>query len=278
MNQLTLHSPAKLNLFLHITSQRADGYHNLQSVFQLIDLCDVMHFDISHQTLSINAVDNVAYDQNISLKAAQLLQQHTKYQGGCHIHIEKNIPIGGGLGGGSSNAATTLLALNSLWQTGLTLAQLARLGLQLGADVPVFILGQNAWAEGVGEQLTAVELPKTDYIVLKPDCFISTKQLFSQESLTRHTPEITFTTYQQYPLQCGNNFEALAQQLYPPVAEALAYLNQFGQARLTGTGSCIFVAVQPEQDITSILQQAPCTSFFCHGLQQSPVHRQLGLL
>ena len=278
MSQLTLRSPAKLNLFLHINAQRADGYHDLQSVFQLIDLCDVMHFNIDQPTLSVNALKNVSDAQNISLKAAQLLQKHANYSGGCHIQIEKTIPIGGGLGGGSSNAATTLLALNSLWKTGLNLTELAQLGLQLGADVPVFILGQNAWAEGVGECLTPVKLAQTDYIVLKPECFISTKHLFSQESLTRDTPEITFTTYQQYPMQCGNNFEALAKKLYPQVAEAFAYLNQFGQARLTGTGSCVFVAVQPEQDINHILQQAPCTSFFCHGLQQSPVHTQLGLL
>lgn len=278
MTQLTLYSPAKLNLFLHITSQRADGYHNLQSVFQLIDLCDVMHFDPMYASLSVNAIKHVKDSQNICLKAAQLLQRHTGYNGGCHIEIKKTIPIGGGLGGGSSNAATTLLALNHLWQTHLTLNQLAPLGLQLGADVPLFIYGQNAWAEGVGEQLTSIKLPQTDYIVLKPDCFISTEHLFSQESLTRNTPEITFTTYQQYPMQCGNNFEALAQKLYPEVAEALAYLNQFGQARLTGTGSCVFMSVQPEHDIDTILQQAPCTSFFCHGLQQSPVHHQLGLL
>lgn len=278
MSQLTLRSPAKLNLFLHITSQRADGYHNLQSVFQLIDLCDVMHIDTSYTDLSINAITHVTDSENSCLKAAQLLQRKTSFAGGCRIHIEKNIPIGGGLGGGSSNAATTLLALNQLWQTGLSLNQLAALGLQLGADVPIFIYGQNAWAEGVGEQLTSVKLHQTDYIVLKPDCFISTEHLFSQESLTRNTPEITFTTYQQYPMQFGNNFEAIAQKLYPEVAEALAYLNQFGQARLTGTGSCVFLAVQPEHDIHTILQQAPCTSFFCHGLQQSPVHHQLGLL
>ena len=278
MTSLTLHSPAKLNLFLHINAQRADGYHDLQSVFQLIDLCDVMHFDTSQSMLSVNSIKNVNDQQNICLKAAQLLQKHTNHMGGCHIQIEKNIPIGGGLGGGSSNAATTLLALNSLWQTGLNLDELAQLGLQLGADVPVFILGKNAWAEGVGERLTPVNLAQTDYIVLKPDCFISTKHLFSQEALTRDTPEITFTTYQQYPTQCGNNFEALAKKLYPQVAKAFAYLNQFGQARLTGTGSCVFVAVQPEQDIKHILQHSPCTSFFCHGLQQSPVHTQLGLL
>lgn len=278
MSQLTLPSPAKLNLFLHITSKRADGYHNLQSVFQLIDLYDYLSFDINHASLSINQLDEVASEDNLIIKAARLLKQHTGYSGGCRIELQKNIPIGGGVGGGSSNAATTLLALNALWQTGLTLAELATLGIQLGADVPIFILGKNAWAEGVGERLVAVDLPQIDYIVLKPDCFISTKQLFSQESLTRNTPETTFAAYQQNPTQFGNNFEAIAQKLYPEVAQALAYLNQFGQARLTGTGACVFLPVQPEQDITAIMQNAPCKSYFCHGLQNSPVHEQLGLV
>lgn len=278
MSQLTLPSPAKLNLFLHITSKRADGYHNLQSVFQLIDLYDYLSFDINHASLSINQLDEVASEDNLIIKAARLLKQHTGYSGGCQIELQKNIPIGGGVGGGSSNAATTLLALNALWQTGLTLTELARLGIQLGADVPIFILGKNAWAEGVGERLVAVDLPQIDYIVLKPDCFISTKQLFSQESLTRNTPETTFAAYQQNPTQFGNNFEAIAQKLYPEVAQALAYLNQFGQARLTGTGACVFLPVQPEQDIIAIMENAPCKSYFCHGLQNSPVHEQLGLV
>ncbi|WP_026469870.1 4-(cytidine 5'-diphospho)-2-C-methyl-D-erythritol kinase [Alkanindiges illinoisensis] len=278
MSQLTLPSPAKLNLFLHITGKRSDGYHNLQSVFQLIDLYDYLSFDINHTSLSINQLDEVTSEDNLIIKAARLLKQHTGYSKGCRIELQKNIPIGGGVGGGSSNAATTLLALNKLWQTGLTVTELAKLGIQLGADVPIFVLGKNAWAEGVGERLVAVDLPQIDYIVLKPDCFISTKQLFSQESLTRNTPETTFAAYQQNPTQFGNNFEAIAQKLYPEVAQALAYLNQFGQARLTGTGACVFLPVQPEQDITAIMQHAPCKSYFCHGLQNSPVHEQLGLV
>ncbi|XID75436.1 4-(cytidine 5'-diphospho)-2-C-methyl-D-erythritol kinase [Alkanindiges sp. WGS2144] len=278
MTQLSLLSPAKLNLFLHITARRNDGYHNLQTIFQLIDLYDVLSFDTNHGSLQVNTLEQLKSQDNIILKAAQLLKQHTGYTGGCHIHLEKSIPVGGGVGGGSSNAATTLLALNQLWQTGLNLTELAQLGVKLGADVPVFVLGKNAWADGVGERLVAVDLPKTDYIVLKPDCFISTKQLFSQETLTRNTPETTFAAYQQYPLQFANNFEAIAKKLYPQVAEALTYLNQFGQARLTGTGACVFLPVTSGQNITQIMQQAPCKSFFCHGLQQSPVHQQLGLL
>lgn len=273
-----LPSPAKLNLFLHITSQRIDGYHELQSIFQLIDLCDWLEFDTSFDDIQVNQVAEIDQTDNIIFKAAQLLKQYTGYTGGCHIRLDKQIPMGAGLGGGSSNAATTLLALNHLWKTGLNLKQLADLGLQLGADVPIFIWGRNAWAEGVGEQLTSIELPQIDYIVLKPDCFISTKKLFSQEALTRNTTKTTFAAYQQDPTQFGNNFEAIAAQLYPPVAEALTYLNQYGHAHLTGTGACVFLAVHQQQDIQAILQHAPGKSFFCHSLQISPVHTLLGLV
>lgn len=275
---LTLPSPAKLNLFLHITGQRPDGYHELQTVFQLIDLYDWLDFDSSAADIQVNQLADIEQQDNIIFKAAQLLKQHTGYSGGCHISLHKKIPMGAGLGGGSSNAATTLLALNHLWKTGLSLEQLAQLGLQLGADVPVFIGGHNAWAEGVGEQLSRIELPEIDYIVLKPDCFISTKKLFSQEALTRNTTKTTFAAYQHNPMQFGNNFEAIAAQLYSPVAEALTYLKQFGQAHLTGTGACVFLPVTPQQDIKQILQHAPGKAFFCHSLQISPVHTKLGLI
>jgi 4-diphosphocytidyl-2-C-methyl-D-erythritol kinase len=279
MNQiLTLPAPAKLNLFLHITAQRPDGYHELQSIFQLIDLCDWLDFDVSFDDIQVNQVTDIDQQDNIIYKAAHLLKKTTGYSGGCHIRLNKHIPMGAGLGGGSSNAATTLLALNHLWQTGLNLEQLEQLGLQLGADVPVFIWGQNAWAEGVGEQLTSIKLPEIDYIVLKPDCFISTKKLFSQEALTRNTTKTTFAAYQHDPMQFGNNFEAIATRLYPPVAEALAYLNQFGQAHLTGTGACVFLAVSSQQNSKDILQHTPCKAFYTRGLQQSPVHIQLGLI
>ncbi len=278
MNEiLKLASPAKLNLFLHITGKREDGYHNLQTVFQLIGIYDYLIFDTNHSDIQVGQIDQVNSQDNIVFKAAQLLKNHTGVASGCHIDIEKHIPMGAGLGGGSSNAATTLLALNHLWNTQLDLDELALLGRQLGADVPVFIYGKNAWAEGVGEQLTSVELTATDYIVLKPDCFISTKQLFSQESLTRNATETTFAAYQQNPINFGNNFEVVATRLYPKVAEALAYLKQFGAAKLTGTGACVFVAIQHAEGKAQILDNAPCKGFFCHGLQTSPVHEQLGL-
>lgn len=274
---LTLVSPAKLNLFLHITGKREDGYHNLQTIFQLIDLYDYLTFDASTADIVVSQLDQVSPQDNIVYKAAQLLKQHTGYTGGCHIHIDKHIPMGAGLGGGSSNAATTLLALNHLWATGLDLQQLAELGRQLGADVPIFVFGQNAWAEGVGERLTAVKLADAAYIVLKPDCFISTKKLFSQETLTRNATETTFAAYQRSPAEFGNNFEPVATKLYPEVAQALAYLRQFGTARLTGTGACVFLQLQALEDKAKIIDNAPCTAYFCNSLQISPVHQQLGL-
>lgn len=276
-SSLTLASPAKLNLFLHITSQRDDGYHNLQTIFQLIDLYDYLTFDTGHTDIVVSQIDQVNPQDNIVYKAAQLLKQYTGYSGGCHIRIDKHIPMGAGLGGGSSNAATTLLALNQLWHTGLNLQQLAELGRQLGADVPIFVFGQNAWAEGVGEQLTAVKLANAAYIVLKPDCFISTRKLFSQESLTRNATETTFAAYQHCPAEFGNNFEPVATDLYPEVAEALAYLKQFGLAKLTGTGACVFLQLQSLEDKAKIINNAPCTAYFCNSLQTSPVHQQLGL-
>ena len=275
---LRLPAPAKLNLFLHITGRRSDGYHNLQTIFQLIDCCDWLEFTPS-ATAEIDFISDFSLDpaHNLVLRAAKLLQQHSGTRQGAQIRLEKNLPVGGGVGGGSSDAATTLIGLNHMWQLNYSLDDLAQLGLQLGADVPVFIWGRNAWAEGVGESITRLDLPKIDYIVLKPDCFISTSTLFSQQLLTRDTPVTTFAAYQSQPALFGNNFEPIARQLYPAVAEALDYLSAFGQARLTGTGACVFMAVTAAINSQQILDNAPCTGFICRGLDQSPVHQQLGL-
>lgn len=276
---LRLPAPAKLNLFLHITGRRNDGYHDLQTIFQLIDRCDWLTFQLNDSgELTFNSAFDLDPASNLILRAAKLLQQHSGTTQGCSIHLEKHLPVGGGVGGGSSDAATTLLGLNHLWQLDYSLAELAQLGLQLGADVPVFIWGRNAWAEGVGESITPLDLPASDYIVLKPDCFISTGDLFSQQLLTRNTPVTTFAAYQSQPALFGNNFEPVARMLYPAVAEALDYLSVFGQARLTGTGACVFVAVTPAIDVQQVLDNAPCNGFFCRSLDQSPVHQQLGLL
>ena len=272
MTILRVPSPAKLNLFLHIVGRRDNGYHELQSIFQLIDLYDWISFEaIEENQVQIEGVAEVKLEQNLIYRAAQYLRPHAKTPCGLKISVEKNIPMGAGLGGGSSNAATTLIVLNQLWQCGLNDEQLAAYGVQLGADVPIFIFGQNAWAEGIGEHLSFIELAQKQFIILKPDCFISTQLLFSQKTLTRDTKPTTFCAYQLEPSLFGNNFEPLARQLYPEVEEAMQYLDQFGQAKLTGTGACVFTEVIQEMNVKQILQNAPCKAYLVNGLAESPL-------
>ena len=265
-------SPAKLNLFLHIVGRRDNGYHELQSIFQLIDLYDWISFEtIEENQIQIEGLAEVKLEQNLIYRAAQYLHPHAKTPCGLKISVEKNIPMGAGLGGGSSNAATTLIVLNQLWQCGLNDEQLAAYGVQLGADVPIFIFGQNAWAEGIGEHLSFIDLAQKQFIILKPDCFISTQLLFSQKTLTRDTKPTTFCAYQLEPSLFGNNFEPLARQLYPEVEEAMQYLDQFGQAKLTGTGACVFTEVTQKMDVKQILQNAPCRAYLVNSLAESPL-------
>ena len=272
MTILRVPSPAKLNLFLHIVGRRDNGYHELQSIFQLIDLYDWISFEaIEENQIQIEGLAEVKLEQNLIYRAAQYLRPHAKTPCGLKISVEKNIPMGAGLGGGSSNAATTLIVLNQLWQCGLNDEQLAAYGVQLGADVPIFIFGQNAWAEGVGEHLSFIDLAQKQFIVLKPDSFISTQLLFSQKTLTRDTKPTTFCAYQLEPSLFGNNFEPLARQLYPEVEEAMQYLDQFGQAKLTGTGACVFTEVIQEMNVKQILQNAPCKAYLVNGLAESPL-------
>ncbi|TCB52599.1 4-(cytidine 5'-diphospho)-2-C-methyl-D-erythritol kinase [Acinetobacter sp. ANC 4779] len=265
-------SPAKLNLFLHITGRRNNGYHELQTIFQLIDLADWLEFTPTDDlTISINGLSSVDLEQNLIYKATQILNPYAKQPTGLKIAIEKNIPMGAGLGGGSSNAATTLIVLNQLWQCGLNITQLAELGLKLGADVPIFVHGRNAWAEGIGEHLTFIDLDQKQYIVLKPDCFISTQLLFSQKTLTRDTKPTKFCAYQLTPFNFGNNFEPLARSLYPEVNEAMQYLDQFGIAKLTGTGACVFTEVTPDMNIDEILAHSPGKAYLVNSLNESPL-------
>ena len=265
-------SPAKLNLFLHITGRRPDGYHELQSIFQLIDLCDWLEFEqTDDRQIQIEGLSSVDLEQNLIYRAAQILQPYAKAPSGLIIRLEKNIPMGAGLGGGSSNAATTLIVLNQLWYCGLNSEQLAELGVKLGADVPIFVHGRNAWAEGIGEHLTFIDLDQKQFIVLKPDCFISTQQLFSQKTLTRDTKSSKFCAYQITPSDFGNNFEPLARSLYPEVNEAMQYLDQFGVAKLTGTGACVFIEVTEKMNVTNVLENAPCKAYLVNSLQESPL-------
>ena len=265
-------SPAKLNLFLHITGRRDDGYHELQTVFQLIDLSDWLEFTQTDDLqISIDGLNSVDLEHNLIYKATQILKPYAQKITGLSIRVEKNIPMGAGLGGGSSNAATTLIVVNQLWQCGLSIEQLAKLGVKLGADVPIFVYGRNAWAEGIGEQLTFIDLEQKKYIVLKPDCFISTQLLFSQKTLTRNTKTSTFCAYQLTPFNFGNNFEPLARSLYPEVNEAMQYLDQFGIAKLTGTGACVFTEVTSDMNIDEILAHSPCKAYLVNGLNESPL-------
>ncbi|MEX5379197.1 MULTISPECIES: 4-(cytidine 5'-diphospho)-2-C-methyl-D-erythritol kinase [Acinetobacter] len=265
-------SPAKLNLFLHITGRREDGYHELQSIFQLIDLYDWLEFEVNDTTdIHIQGLNSVDLEQNLIYKATQILKPYAKQATGLNIAIEKHIPMGAGLGGGSSNAATTLIVVNQLWQCGLEIDQLAELGLQLGADVPIFVHGLNAWAEGIGERLTFIDLAPKQYIVLKPDCFISTQLLFSQKTLTRNSKPTKFCGYQIKPSDFGNNFEPVARSLYTEVDEAMRYLDQFGQAKLTGTGACVFTEVTAEMNVEYILANSPCTAYCVNSLDESPL-------
>ncbi len=265
-------SPAKLNLFLHITGRREDGYHELQSIFQLIDLYDWLEFEVNDSAdIHIQGLNSVDLEQNLIYKATQILKPYAKQATGLNIAIEKHIPMGAGLGGGSSNAATTLIVVNQLWQCSLEIDQLAELGLQLGADVPIFVHGRNAWAEGIGERLTFIDLAPKQYIVLKPDCFISTQLLFSQKTLTRNSKPTKFCGYQIKPSDFGNNFEPVARSLYPEVDEAMRYLDQFGQAKLTGTGACVFTEVTAEMNVEYILANSPCTAYCVNSLDESPL-------
>ena len=234
-------SPAKLNLFLHITGVREDGYHNLQTLFQFVDVVDTLKFSSYNEVGPLRLITpfpGVSPEQNLITKAATLLRQKTGTKLGATIEVDKQLPMGGGLGGGSSNAATTLVALNSLWNTGQSEDELAHLGLTLGADVPVFVRGRTALAYGVGEILTPVEIPEPWYLILVPECQVPTAKLFSDKQLTTNSFPITMAAF----IGGGghNDFERIARKHYPLIDTLMQLLNRWGRARLTGTGACVF--------------------------------------
>jgi 4-diphosphocytidyl-2-C-methyl-D-erythritol kinase len=264
-------APAKLNLFLHVVGRRPDGYHLLQTVFQFLDFADALRFEITPAPAIRRASDlaGIPEDQDLCVRAARLLQAHTRCPQGAAIHLEKRIPAGGGLGGGSSDAATTLLALNELWGLDLPRPALARLGLALGADVPVFVHGRAAWAEGVGEVLTPVELPEPWYLVLVPPVHVSTAAVFNDPKLTRHTPPLTIRAF-----LAGlghNDLENVVRRAYPQVDRALTWLSAHGQARMTGSGACVFTEVASREAGERILQDAPMPGFVARGLNRHPL-------
>ncbi len=268
-------SPAKLNLFLHVTGRRPDGYHLLQTAFQLLNWGDDMRFEASATPgVSLSGdTDDIAPEHNLILRAAQTLGQHKH---GAHIHIRKRIPRGGGLGGGSSNAATTLLALNQLWGLGLQRDTLQQLAAPLGADVPVFVFGQSAWAEGVGEVLTALSLPKRWFVIAQPECAVSTAEIFSDPALTRHTPPITVQAF--FSGAGHNDLQDVVVSRYPEVLQAWEWLDQHATtARMTGSGACVFAALETEELARQIAATAPngLTVVVAEGVNRLPEMREV---
>lgn len=277
-------APAKLNLFLHVTGRRADGYHDLQTVFQLIDRCDQIGLtprSDGHITRPAG-LTGVEPEQDLAVRAARTLQRHTGVSAGVDIQVIKHIPAGGGLGGGSSDAATVLMVLNTLWGCGLDLETLSGLGLTLGADVPVFVRGSSAWGEGRGERLSPLELPPRWFLVLHPGVGVSTAEIFQAPELTRNSAVITIRAFSEG--QTANVFEPVVSARRPEVAEALAWLR--GQrdvhgaplaARMTGTGACIFASFERVEEAERIAARVPdrWSCFVARGLNRSPLHAML---
>ena len=266
-------APAKLNLCLHIVGRRDDGYHLLQSALQFIDLEDELRFFRRPAAVIERVSDSaeVAAEQDLAVRAARLLSAHARVDLGVGISVRKRIPMGAGLGGGSSDAATVLVALNRLWNLGLSVAALAELGLQLGADVPVFVRGRASWVEGIGERLTSQDFPETVYLVVKPQSNVSTAEVFQAPELTRNSPVTTIRAF----LAGGgrNDCTSTVRRRYPEVAEALDWLGNFGSARLTGTGACVFASMSDEESAEAALAQLPAhwTGFVVRSLNRSPL-------
>jgi 4-diphosphocytidyl-2-C-methyl-D-erythritol kinase len=254
-------APAKLNLFLHVTGRRPDGYHTLQTLFQFLELGDDLRFDVTRDGRIVRAalLPGVPVEHDLCVRAARLLQAASGTTQGAVIHLDKRLPLGGGLGGGSSDAATTLLALNELWDCGLAPDALATLGLKLGADVPVFVRGHAAWAEGVGEVLTPVDLPEQWMVVLVPAVTVSTARVFAaydrELDLTPYSPAITIRDF--HAGRVRNDLEPVVRRLYPEVDNALKWLGNFGKARMTGSGACVFLPVTDEAAGQEIVAQCP---------------------
>ena len=250
-------APAKLNLFLHITGRRDDGYHLLQTIFQFVDFGDKLYFTLrNNKEISLSpAIEGINNEDNIIVKAARLLQKRSSNKLGVDIKLEKNIPMGGGLGGGSSDAATTLLALNKLWDLNLNKQELMSLGVTLGADVPIFIYGESAWAEGVGEKLETVSVPEPWYLIIFPSVNINTGTIFSSKELTRDKLPIRIRDFLNGTTE--NVFETIVSQQYPEILEAINWLDQFSKARLTGTGACIFASFKTKHEAQNVANQVP---------------------
>ena len=266
-------APAKLNLMLRVLGRRADGYHRLQTAFQLLDYGDELRFslrDDGHIRRS-GGVPGLPQEDDLAVRAAKLLRRHTGAGQGIDIRISKRIPVGGGLGGGSSDAATALVATNRLWGTGLNRDELAALGSELGADVPVFVRGRSAWAEGIGNRLTALDLPPRWYLVIHPGVSVSTSSVFADPELTRNSAPITISRFLSGG--GGNDCAPVVCARHEEVRRALEWLTRFGQAKLTGTGACVFAAFETEAQGRAVLERLPSawTGFVARGLDRSPL-------
>ncbi|MCW8194929.1 4-(cytidine 5'-diphospho)-2-C-methyl-D-erythritol kinase [Proteobacteria bacterium 005FR1] len=277
---LILPAPAKVNLFLHIVGRRPDGYHELQTLFQLLDYGDKLTFDTrgDGEIRLETQLAGVEPENNLIVKAARALQSATGARQGASITLDKRLPMGGGIGGGSSDAATTLLALNSLWKTNLGLTELANIGGVLGADIPVFVCGKTAWAEGTGDRLQPVEIPSKWYVVLTPSVGVSTAGVFNHPELTRDSAAITVAAF--FEQGTRNDCQPLVEKLYPEVADVVNWLqghsrNTSGTARMTGTGASVFVALDSEADAKAILADSTWRGFVAKGINESPVHALL---
>jgi 4-diphosphocytidyl-2-C-methyl-D-erythritol kinase len=266
-------APAKLNLMLRVLGRRPDGYHRLQTLFQFINQQDQLFFEPRQdgRIRRVSSLAGIPEESDLVVRAARLIQDRTGCRKGVDIGVEKHLPIGGGLGGGSSNAATTLVALNRIWDTGLTKRELMGLGLRLGADVPVFVFGRAAWGEGVGEVLTAVDLPEPWYLVLVPACEVSTGAVFADEELTRNSAPIKIEDF--FAGDDRNDCMAVVRRRYSEVAAALDWLADVGRPRLTGTGACVFCTFATQSQARAACSKVPpCFSaFVARGMNRSPL-------
>ena len=270
-------APAKINLFLHVLGRRPDGFHTLQTVFRFVDLCDWIGIEVRNDGRILRVGDNagISEEQDLALRAARLLKAHSGSALGAAIGVEKQIPLGGGLGGGSSNAATVLCVLNRLWGLHLDIRELAALGLKLGADVPVFVHGRNAWAEGIGEQLTPLDLPPCWYVLIHPGVSVQTAQVFASKELTRNTNPLKIAAFSAGAGsdRFHNDLEPVVRGKFPQVAQALDWLKAFGDARMSGSGACVFAAFPSEAEARSVAQRIPpeWRGFAVQGLDRHPL-------
>lgn len=270
-------APAKLNLMLRIVGRRADGYHLLQTVFQLLELCDWLSFHPVEggEIVLKTPIPGVPEEDDLTVRAARLLKSHAGCDQGVCIEIEKNLPMGGGLGGGSSDAATTLVVLNRLWRLGLSIDELMVLGLQLGADVPVFVFGNSAWAEGVGERLQAITVPEQWVVIIKPACHVNTKEIFCAEGLTRNSKPIKIADF--IAGDDRNDCVQVVSRIYQPVKDALKALSVYGEARLTGTGACVFARFNSREaaEVAVNALSLDWQVFLTKSLNRSPLYKLL---